>query len=185
MWYCCHPAATCRPPDCHFRPAKLAPPRCPRHPQRCATLLRQRAIGSAGERFVHTEEVTGSIPVSPTTRAARQTFTERSPLAARTAFRGLRGFEPLRPPWAPPGRPPRSLVPPASPPAGSAGLPAASCQSGLARLLTEPVSAIAQNSLLHQPRSGGSIQGKSLDDRLKKCHISASESSGVGDCHGI
>src|SRR5690606_10026524 len=26
-----------------------------------------RAISSAGERFVHTEEVTGSIPVSPTT----------------------------------------------------------------------------------------------------------------------
>jgi hypothetical protein len=25
-----------------------------------------RAISSAGERFVHTEEVTGSIPVSPT-----------------------------------------------------------------------------------------------------------------------
>ena len=44
----------------------------------CATLLLawdgrcggqtvdSRAIGSAGERFVHTEEVTGSIPVSPT-----------------------------------------------------------------------------------------------------------------------
>src|SRR5208283_6226728 len=28
--------------------------------------VRQRAIGSAGERLVHTEEVTGSIPVSPT-----------------------------------------------------------------------------------------------------------------------
>jgi hypothetical protein len=28
-----------------------------------------RAIGSAGERLVHTEEVTGSIPVSPTSRA--------------------------------------------------------------------------------------------------------------------
>jgi hypothetical protein len=27
-----------------------------------------RAIGSAGERLVHTEEVTGSIPVSPTTQ---------------------------------------------------------------------------------------------------------------------
>jgi hypothetical protein len=27
---------------------------------------RARAIGSAGERLVHTEEVTGSIPVSPT-----------------------------------------------------------------------------------------------------------------------
>src|SRR5204863_8435114 len=39
----------------------------------CATLWwlrgpapRSRAIGSAGERLVHTEEVTGSIPVSPT-----------------------------------------------------------------------------------------------------------------------
>jgi hypothetical protein len=28
--------------------------------------LGQRAIGAAGARFVHTEEVTGSIPVSPT-----------------------------------------------------------------------------------------------------------------------
>src|ERR1039457_1959465 len=31
---------------------------------------RRRAIGSAGERLVHTEEVTGSIPVSPTTSDA-------------------------------------------------------------------------------------------------------------------
>ena len=30
----------------------------------------RRAIGSAGERLVHTEEVTGSIPVSPTKSAA-------------------------------------------------------------------------------------------------------------------
>jgi hypothetical protein len=34
-----------------------------------------RAISSAGERFVHTEEVTGSIPVSPT-----QSAQVRSPL---------------------------------------------------------------------------------------------------------
>ena len=34
-----------------------------------------RAIGSAGERLVHTEEVTGSIPVSPTqVRAAQTTY---------------------------------------------------------------------------------------------------------------
>jgi hypothetical protein len=31
-----------------------------------------RAISSAGERFVHTEEVTGSIPVSPTHITAGQ-----------------------------------------------------------------------------------------------------------------
>jgi hypothetical protein len=31
-----------------------------------------RAIGSAGERLVHTEEVTGSIPVSPTSDSAGQ-----------------------------------------------------------------------------------------------------------------
>jgi hypothetical protein len=30
-----------------------------------------RAIGSAGERLVHTEEVTGSIPVSPTQLTGR------------------------------------------------------------------------------------------------------------------
>src|SRR3984957_9604414 len=53
----------------------LAPPAMPRAcrvARRCATLWkrcdekRRRAIGSAGERLVHTEEVTGSIPVSPT-----------------------------------------------------------------------------------------------------------------------
>jgi hypothetical protein len=33
--------------------------------------LQARAIGSAGERLVHTEEVTGSIPVSPTQVSGR------------------------------------------------------------------------------------------------------------------
>jgi hypothetical protein len=33
--------------------------------------LASRAIGSAGEHLVHTEEVTGSIPVSPTTHNRR------------------------------------------------------------------------------------------------------------------
>src|ERR1022692_116558 len=37
-------------------------------PQDCLVSRRARAIGSAGERLVHTEEVTGSIPVSPTSR---------------------------------------------------------------------------------------------------------------------
>src|SRR5438094_10257123 len=32
-----------------------------------------RAISSAGERFVHTEEVTGSIPVSPTAVVSART----------------------------------------------------------------------------------------------------------------
>ncbi len=35
--------------------------------RRGITAVGARAIGSAGERLVHTEEVTGSIPVSPTT----------------------------------------------------------------------------------------------------------------------
>src|SRR5579859_760598 len=68
------------------RPAGDAPstPVACRGPRRCATLWKRRdeaapgdldhraapdqrrAIGSAGERLVHTEEVTGSIPVSPT-----------------------------------------------------------------------------------------------------------------------
>jgi hypothetical protein len=43
-----------------------------------ADRLGTRAIGSAGERLVHTEEVTGSIPVSPTrsqaVRGARAAF---------------------------------------------------------------------------------------------------------------
>ena len=38
---------------------------------------RARAIGSAGERLVHTEEVTGSIPVSPTQASGR--FPVRGP----------------------------------------------------------------------------------------------------------
>src|SRR4029453_10259385 len=36
-----------------------------------------RAISSAGERFVHTEEVTGSIPVSPTSKPAGQRLVPR------------------------------------------------------------------------------------------------------------
>ena len=39
-----------------------------------------RAIGSAGERLVHTEEVTGSIPVSPT---RSETKIEQSKIALR------------------------------------------------------------------------------------------------------
>ena len=37
-----------------------------------------RAIGSAGERLVHTEEVTGSIPVSPTSSEAMWIFAKIS-----------------------------------------------------------------------------------------------------------
>ena len=52
---------------------------------------RRRAIGSAGERLVHTEEVTGSIPVSPTGRCKARSGSKapapgtpsRWPLAAR------------------------------------------------------------------------------------------------------
>jgi hypothetical protein len=72
------------------RPAVLPGPQGLGQPLReCATLWerqghragqgpgsRQRAIGSAGERLVHTEEVTGSIPVSPTQVKAR--FQSRS-----------------------------------------------------------------------------------------------------------
>ena len=42
----------------------------------------QRAISSVGERFLDTEEVTGSIPVSPTT-----SFLVRTPLLPRGAGR--------------------------------------------------------------------------------------------------
>ena len=38
-------------------------------PAGCCRVLLLRAISSGGERFVHTEEVTGSIPVSPTCRS--------------------------------------------------------------------------------------------------------------------
>src|SRR5579863_3589871 len=40
---------------------------------RRAVCHQRRAIGSAGERLVHTEEVTGSIPVSPTRSEAMPT----------------------------------------------------------------------------------------------------------------
>ena len=73
-------AAAARITHCGVQPAPAA---C-RAARRCATLWerreeapagawsqrkapdQRRAIGSAGERLVHTEEVTGSIPVSPT-----------------------------------------------------------------------------------------------------------------------
>jgi hypothetical protein len=72
--------------------APSAPAAC-RGPRRCATLWKRRdeaaagtwthrapdqrrAIGSAGERLVHTEEVTGSIPVSPTRSEAMWIFTK-------------------------------------------------------------------------------------------------------------
>ena len=38
----------------------------------CCTVVRAGAISSGGERFVHTEEVTGSIPVSPTSKRPGQ-----------------------------------------------------------------------------------------------------------------
>ena len=44
-----------------------------------------RAIGSAGERLVHTEEVTGSIPVSPTDAISRRSAAPQPASAARQA----------------------------------------------------------------------------------------------------
>ena len=67
--------------------------------RRCATLWwprgsvpapRSRAIGSAGERLVHTEEVTGSIPVSPTSNWR--------PSSADSADQGRCLFRPRRRP---------------------------------------------------------------------------------------
>ncbi len=49
-----------------------------------------RAISSAGERFVHTEEVTGSIPVSPTDVSAAQgpsSIDDLAPFSCRTTAR--------------------------------------------------------------------------------------------------
>src|SRR5262249_34767259 len=56
--------------------------------RRCASLgacglvsaPRSRAIGSAGERLVHTEEVTGSIPVSPTRYKPRSETSRQAPI---------------------------------------------------------------------------------------------------------
>jgi hypothetical protein len=55
---------------------------------------RARAIGSAGERLVHTEEVTGSIPVSPTQIGRlSEPFAAVDELARRVEVTGVaRGF---------------------------------------------------------------------------------------------
>jgi hypothetical protein len=63
---------------------------------------RARAIGSAGERLVHTEEVTGSIPVSPTTTSAAGSsqgpafliFVQQQSAAASRRFRAGRRSAP-------------------------------------------------------------------------------------------
>ena len=57
------PRAVGREDALTYGSAGTRPPRA--RPQR-ADPYQRRAIGSAGERLVHTEEVTGSIPVSPT-----------------------------------------------------------------------------------------------------------------------
>jgi hypothetical protein len=49
-----------------------------------------RAIGSAGERLVHTEEVTGSIPVSPTSSQAGSKSRNRPPLSSGSSKRQQR-----------------------------------------------------------------------------------------------
>src|SRR5215469_6054054 len=61
----------------------------PRHSPTCATLTKARAIGSAGERLVHTEEVTGSIPVSPTRLPGRFRTAEPAFLIFRQQTAGL------------------------------------------------------------------------------------------------
>src|SRR5260221_8517603 len=61
---------------------------------------RARAIGSAGERLVHTEEVTGSIPVSPTHPAQRRVASRApafSDLRAATSAAGAPGQSKLFP----------------------------------------------------------------------------------------
>jgi hypothetical protein len=65
-------SATRVPPTAKMRYPMGAPRRgCRGAKPRPTAQGRRRAIGSAGERLVHTEEVTGSIPVSPTHPAHR------------------------------------------------------------------------------------------------------------------
>jgi hypothetical protein len=66
-----------------------------RAPQRRNIKPQARAIGSAGERLVHTEEVTGSIPVSPTRSDPRNRTFETWP-GVNPARRLLRVEESLR-----------------------------------------------------------------------------------------
>src|SRR5690606_14391459 len=73
-----------------------------------------RAISSVGERFVHTEEVTGSNPVSPTTfQQLRQGLGDQSETffdleAPRGAKRGATTLRLTRTPRDSPGRRPCS-----------------------------------------------------------------------------
>src|SRR5690606_8564218 len=61
--------------------------------------VRSRAISSVGERFVHTEEVTGSNPVSPTGRAGPSPTDRLRRLwtPPRGALRGRRQIRTQRP----------------------------------------------------------------------------------------
>ena len=72
--------------EARHRPAKPFTPVRIRYPP--------RAIGAAGARFPDTEEVTGSIPVSPTTRVTsasdrQRTMSARSPQRRRPCRRGI------------------------------------------------------------------------------------------------
>ena len=59
------------------------------------TRARRRAIGSAGERLVHTEEVTGSIPVSPTQLSGRFLSGESAVLSGWQQHTAAPGHLPL------------------------------------------------------------------------------------------
>jgi hypothetical protein len=86
-------------------------------PQGAGSFGGARAIGSAGERLVHTEEVTGSIPVSPTSsgpgvRPGRTVFQTDPSDSRMGSSRAGPGFQltadlahaggPHRPPLTPP-----------------------------------------------------------------------------------
>jgi hypothetical protein len=86
----------------------------------------QRAISSGGERFVHTEEVTGSIPVSPTAERLGQRLTASQMTRPFVMIRLVAGAFPERAPRRSPPvlrpRPPacsRCRAPTASTPAPS------------------------------------------------------------------
>ena len=75
----------CREDALPYGSAATRLPRRPSAPE--AVRDRRRAIGSAGERLVHTEEVTGSIPVSPTdVTPAQRTYEQLSSYAEDGSF---------------------------------------------------------------------------------------------------
>src|SRR5580704_10655401 len=116
---------------------------CRRAQPSAAAHHQRRAIGSAGERLVHTEEVTGSIPVSPTRSEARS----GAPLTALI----LRKEGELSPHWEPFGK--SFLGPSLAPARNSATASYSGLRPGAARTCANRSSSSPRGSTDERPRA--------------------------------